>query len=66
MQERYRASQRHVCETMRFNRKSVRYQSKRNPFNEALTARIKELAAARVRYGQRWILASHGSIAKKA
>jgi hypothetical protein len=55
MQERYDASQRRVCETLCFNRKSVRYVAKRNPFNEALAVRIKELAAARVRYRQRRI-----------
>jgi len=44
--------------TFRFNRKSVQYRPKRNALNEALLARIKELAMARVRYGQRriWVL----------
>ncbi len=46
---------RHICAALQFNRKSIRYQSKRNPFNEALLLRIKELCAARVRYGQRRI-----------
>ena len=33
----------------------MRYEPKRNPFNEILRLRIKELAAARVRYGHRRI-----------
>ena len=58
IRERYGASQRRVCTTFRFNRKSVQYRPKRNPMNEALLARIKELAMARIRYGQRriWVL----------
>ena len=55
LHERYRASQRRVCTTLQFNRKSIRYRPKRNPFNEALLLRIKELSAARVRYGRRRI-----------
>jgi len=53
--DHYGASQRRICTTLRFNRKSIRYQPKRSPFNEALLLRIKELSAARVRYGQRRI-----------
>ena len=58
MHERYGASQRRVCLTFRFDRNSTRYQPKRSAYNELLTQRIKELCAARVRYGQRriWVL----------
>ena len=55
MQQRYGASQRRVCATLRFNRKSMQYQPKRNPVNEVLRERIKAIAAARVRYGYRRI-----------
>jgi putative transposase len=58
MHERYSASQRRICQTLRFDRNSMRYRPKRNPINECLTQRIKELSSARVRYGQRriWVL----------
>jgi putative transposase len=46
---------RRICETLRFNRKSMQYKPKRNALNEVLRARIKELAQARVRYGYRRI-----------
>jgi putative transposase len=49
------ASQLHVCTALRFNRKSIRYQSKRNPFNEALLVSHQGALPARVRYGQRRI-----------
>jgi putative transposase len=55
MQRHYGASQRRVSMTFRFNRASLQYKPKRGPVNEALRERIKELAAARVRYGQRRI-----------
>jgi putative transposase len=55
MQEHYGVSQRRVSMAMRFNRASLQYRPKRHPVNEALRERIKELAASRVRYGQRRI-----------
>ena len=55
MQQRFGVSQRRVTAALRFNRSSVQYRPKRNPMNEVLRARIKELAQARVRYGYRRI-----------
>src|ERR1019366_638102 len=55
LQEEYGASQRRICETMRFNRKSMQYKPKISAINEVLRARIKELSQARVRYGYRRI-----------
>lgn len=55
VQERFGASQRRICATLRFNRKSVQYKPKRNELNEVLRQRIKDLAQARVRYGYRRI-----------
>ena len=55
LRERFGASQRRICQTLRFNRKSVQYKPKCNPLNHVLRERIKELAAARVRYGYRRI-----------
>ena len=55
MQQHYGVSQRRASIAMRFNRASLQYKPKRSPVNEALRERINELAAARVRYGQRRI-----------
>ena len=46
----YRVSERRGCAVLRFNRSSHRYRAIRND-QAALTGRIRELAAARVRYG---------------
>jgi putative transposase len=58
LHEQYGASQRRICMTLRFDRNSMRYRPKRSAYNELLATRIKELCAARVRYGQRriWVL----------
>ena len=53
MQERYRISERRVSTTFRFNRSSLQYTARRNELNEVLRAKIKELAAVRIRYGYR-------------
>jgi putative transposase len=55
MQQHYGVSQRRASITLRFNRASLQYKPKRSPVNEALRARIKELASSRVRYGYRRI-----------
>lgn len=55
LHERYGASQRHICTTLRFNRASLQYKPKCNALNEVLRERIKAIAAARVRYGYRRI-----------
>ena len=55
MQIRYGVSQRRVSMALAFNRSSLQYVAKRNPMNEGLRARIKEIASARVRYGYRRI-----------
>jgi putative transposase len=44
-----------ICETFRFNRKSMQYVPKTNVINEVLRRRIKEMAQTRVRYGYRRI-----------
>jgi putative transposase len=46
----YRVSERRGCAVLRFNRSSHRYRAIRND-QAALRGRIRELAAARVRYG---------------
>jgi putative transposase len=51
LKDRYRISERRACAAMRFCRASMRYRGKIAPLNEALRKRIKEIAAARVRYG---------------
>ena len=48
----YQVSERRACEAAGFNRSSHHYQSQRDPQTE-LRMRLKELAAARVRYGYR-------------
>ena len=55
LRERYGASERRICRSLRFNRASMQYRPKRSPLNEVLRARIKELAMARIRYGYRRI-----------
>ena len=52
LQKAYRVSERHALRATGFNRSSQRYRSKRDP-QTALRIRLKELAAARVRYGYR-------------
>jgi putative transposase len=46
----YQVSERRGCATLRFNRASHRYRTIRND-QAVLRGRIRELAAARVRYG---------------
>ncbi len=48
-------SERRVCTSLRFNRASIQYRPRKSPLNAVLRARIKEIAAARVRYGYRRI-----------
>lgn len=55
LRERYALSERRACAAMHFNRSSIQYRAKFAPFNAALTARIKDIAAARIRYGYRRI-----------
>lgn len=55
LQEQYGVSERRVCTSLRFNRASIQYKPKSSGLNEVLRGRIKELAAARVRYGCRRI-----------
>lgn len=55
LRERFGASVRRICHTLRVNRSSMQYRLKRNALNEVLRERIKELSAARVRYGYRRI-----------
>ena len=52
LQEQHRFSQRRACRVVRAARAMVRYQPRR-PTQEALRARLRELAAARPRFGYR-------------
>lgn len=49
---RYGASRRQVCRALRFCRATDYYQSRKDP-QDALRVRLRDLAAARVRYGYR-------------
>jgi putative transposase len=55
MQTKYGVSQRCVSLALDFSRSSLQYRPQRNPMNEILRERIKELSATRVRYGYRRI-----------
>jgi putative transposase len=48
-------SQRRISIALRFNRSSLQYKVKRNPMDEVLRERIKEIASTRIRYGYRCI-----------
>ena len=48
-------SERRACEILGVKRRAVRYQSVRGDVDVALLARIKAIAAVRIRDGQRWI-----------
>jgi putative transposase len=52
MVDRYGASRRQVCRALRFPRATDYYQSRKGPL-DALRVRLRDLAAARVRYGYR-------------
>jgi putative transposase len=51
----WRLSERRACAILTVNRRAVRYHSVRSGEDAALCMRIKDIAAARVRYGQRRI-----------
>ena len=51
--ERFGYSQRRACRLVRFNRSTLHYRSKEQPFNDALQLRIKEIALKRIHYGFR-------------
>ena len=51
----WQLSERRACEILGVNRRTVRYQSVRGDADVALQARIKAIAAVRIRYGQRRI-----------
>jgi len=51
----WQLSERRACEILGVNRRAVRYQSVRGDVDVALLARIKAIAAVRIRYGQRRI-----------
>jgi putative transposase len=55
--DRYGASRRQVCRALRFPRATDYYKSRKDP-QDALRVRLRDLAAARVRYGYRrlWLL----------
>ncbi len=54
-QRNYGVSLRRICQTFRFNRKSMQYAPKTTVINELLRLRIKEMAQTRVRYEYRRI-----------
>ncbi|MGA7745580.1 MAG: IS3 family transposase [Candidatus Aquilonibacter sp.] len=51
----WRLSERRACAILTVNRRAVRYRSLRSNDDAALRMRIKDIAAARIRYGQRRI-----------
>ncbi len=51
----WRLSERRACEILRVNRRAVRYRPLRSNDDAPLRMRIRELAATRIRYGQRRI-----------
>src|ERR1700678_4671990 len=51
----WQLSERRACAILTVNRRAVRYRPMRASIDAALRLRIQELAAARVRYGQRRI-----------
>ncbi len=51
----WRLSERRACEILTVNRRAVRYRSMRADVDTALRMRIKDIAATRIRYGQRRI-----------
>ena len=51
----WQLSERQACEILGVNRRAVRYPSVRGNVDVALLARIKAIAAVRIRYGQRRI-----------
>jgi putative transposase len=51
----WQLSERRACEILAVNRRAVRYRSVRGNLDVALRARIKAIAAVRIRYGQRRI-----------
>jgi putative transposase len=52
LQDSYQVSERRACSAMGFHRSSQRYRSRQDPQVE-LRMRLRDLAAARVRYGYR-------------
>ena len=52
LQSSYRVSERRACSAMGFHRSAQRYRSRRDP-QVGLRIRLRDLAAARVRYGYR-------------
>lgn len=53
----YQISQRHACRLLGLGRSTHRYQARRNERDGALRARLKELAAQRMRFGYRRLTA---------
>jgi putative transposase len=51
----WQLSERRACNVLCVNRRAVRYVSAKRDINGALCARIREIAATRIRYGQRRI-----------
>ena len=58
VREKYGYSRRRACLLVRFNRSSLYYRSKEQPFNDALRMRIKEIALHRIHYGFRRVYAT--------
>ncbi len=51
----YKIGTKRACKVVRVNRSGYYYKASSQPFNTALTIRIKEIAAARIRFGYRRI-----------
>lgn len=55
VRQTWKLSERRACMILTVNRRAVRYRSVRKDISTALRLRIKEIAAVRIRYGQRRI-----------
>lgn len=53
VREKFGYSERRACRLVRFNRSTLHYRSKEQPFNDALRMRIREIALKRIHYGFR-------------
>lgn len=51
VKDKYGYSRRRACLLVRYNRSSLYYRSKEQPFNDALRIRIKDIALHRIHYG---------------
>lgn len=58
VREKYGYSHRRACSLVRFTRSTLYYRKKEQPFNDALSIRIREIALHRIHYGFRRVHAT--------